>query len=169
MTPPAKAYELAGYTGDPRWHRYNASKLTNKPSVRERIEELSAEFDQRAGIHAEYIKRCLLPIVEANAADLFTRDEAGKLHLKAIGDLPRNLAAAISKIKTDPDTGAIVEINLADKVSAGGLLLRSVGGLIDRKEHTGSAGGPITLATLVGQSMAQEIQRKQGDDDDAGE
>jgi hypothetical protein len=161
MTPYERAYQLAGFRGDPRWHRFNASKLKHKPDVQARIEELSKEFDQRAGIHAEYIKRQLLPIVEANVQDLYERDSAGQTKLKAISDIPRNVAAAISKIKFDPETGLITEVALASKTEAGSLLLRSVGGLVDRKELTGAGGGPFSFATVVDESMALVMQRRE--------
>jgi hypothetical protein len=56
------------------------------------------------------------------------------------------LAAAISKIKHNPETGALVEVVLASKTEAGTVLLRSVGGFVDRRELTGSGGGPIEQA-----------------------
>jgi hypothetical protein len=133
MTPLDRAYVLAGYSDTP-WARYNASKLAHVPEVAARIDELLAEFSARSGIHAEYIQRKLLPIVEANAADLFEAriDAAGHAaghQLKAIPDLPRSLAAAISKIKCDPETGAVTEVSLYSKNEAGSTLLRSVGAL----------------------------------------
>jgi hypothetical protein len=33
LTPLGTAYREAGFGGDPRWHRYNASKLANTPTV----------------------------------------------------------------------------------------------------------------------------------------
>src|SRR5437588_220448 len=71
MTPLPRAYAAAGFAGNPKWHPYNASKLVHKPHVRARIDELCAQFAEMSGIHAEYIQRKLLPLIEANAADLF--------------------------------------------------------------------------------------------------
>jgi hypothetical protein len=136
MTPLDRAYVIAGYTESP-WARYNASKLAHVPKVAARIDELLAEFSVRSGIHAEYIQRKLLPVVEANVQDLYEPriDDNGQKcghQLKAIPDLPRDLAAAISKVKCDPETGAITEVSLFSKVEAGNTLLRSLpGGMID--------------------------------------
>jgi hypothetical protein len=123
MTPLATAYVLAGYSNTP-WARYNASKLAHVPEVAARIDELQDKFAERSGIYAEYIQRKLLPLVEANHADLFDGDK-----LKPINGLPRALSAAISKVKFDPETGAVTEIALADKIQAGNVLLRSLGSI----------------------------------------
>src|SRR5262245_58021002 len=103
MTPLDRAYVIAGYRDSP-WARYNASKLAHVPEVAARIDELLAEGSARSGIHAEYIQRKLLPVVEANVADLFElrvndKGAAAGHQLKPIPDMPRDLAAAISKIK----------------------------------------------------------------------
>jgi hypothetical protein len=134
LTPPATAYAAAGFKGDPRWHRYNASKLAHKPQVRARIAELGKQFEAMAGIHAAYIQHKLLPLIEANAAELFERDEKGE-RLRPIAELPRELTAAIAKIKCDADTGRVTEIALHDKTAAGSLLLRSVGALLEMHQH----------------------------------
>jgi Terminase small subunit len=146
MAPYASAYVAAGYRDSP-WACYNASKLAHVPEVAMRIAELQAEHSERSGIHAEYIQRKLLPIVEANSKDLFEpllNQKGEKIGdtLKAISSLPRDLAAAISKIKCDPGTGAVIEVALASKSEAGNILLRSLGGLVDRLEVTDKAGVP---------------------------
>jgi hypothetical protein len=69
--------------------------------------------------------------------------------LKSISELPRSLAAAISKIKCDPETGAVVEIALANKTEAGNVLLRSVGGIVERHEHDISGIGARLSAALA--------------------
>jgi hypothetical protein len=156
MTPLDRAYVLAGYSDTP-WARYNASKLAHMPEVAARIDDLQTEFSNRSGIKAEYLQRKLLPLVEANLQDLFepVLDDNGKRvgsRLKNVTDLPRDLAAAISKIKCDPETGAVIEIVLGNKVEAGNVLLRSVGGLTDRHEHD--------LATGLGQRLQEAFERR---------
>jgi hypothetical protein len=154
MTPLASAYVAAGYRDTP-WARYNASKLAHVPEVAARIDELQAEFSHRSGIKAEYIQRKLLPIIEANPKDLFEPllDADGKKigdKLKAVSDLPRDLAAAISKIKCDPESGAVIEVALAAKTEAGVVLLRSLGGVAD-----GNAGA--SLEALVAASFHVQV------------
>jgi hypothetical protein len=122
MAPLASAYVAAGYADTP-WAMYNANRLAHTPEVAARIDELLTQFAERSGIYAEYIQRKLLPIVEANHADLFEGDR-----LKPIDSLPRTLSAAISKVKVD-ESGAVVEIALADKIAAGNVLLRSLGSI----------------------------------------
>jgi Terminase small subunit len=156
MTPLDRAYVLAGYSDTP-WARYNASKLAHVPEVASRIDELQTEFSNRSGIRAEYLQRKLLPLVEANPQDLFdpVYDGTGKRigsRLKNVTDLPRDLAAAISKIKCDPETGMVTEIVLSNKIEAGNVLLRSVGGLTDRHEHD--------LASGLGQRLQEAFDRQ---------
>jgi hypothetical protein len=146
MTPLDRAYVAAGYRDTP-WARYNASKLAHVPEVAGRIDELQMQFSERSGIRAEYIQRQLLPLVEANPKDLFEPilDIDGKItgdKLKSISELPRSLTAAISKIKCDPESGAVVDIALASKSEAGNILLRSLGGLVDRLEVLDKANMP---------------------------
>jgi Terminase small subunit len=153
MTPLDRAYVLAGYSDTP-WARYNASKLAHVPEVATRIDELQAQFSERSGIRAEYLQRKLLPLVEANPQDLFepVLDDTGKRigsRLKHVADLPRDLAAAISKIKCDPETGAVTEIVLGNKVEAGNVLLRSVGGVVEKHEHD-IGGIGLRLAAALG-------------------
>jgi hypothetical protein len=139
LTPLGRAYVLAGYRDTP-WARYNASKLAHVPEVSARIDELQAQFSERSGIHAEYIQRKLLPLVEANPKDLYkTMDDGNgrKIEtLRSISEIPRDLAAAIQKLKIDPETGAIIEVTLASKSEVGNILLRSLGGFVDRVEVT---------------------------------
>lgn len=132
MTPLDRAYVLAGYR-DTVWARYNASKLAHVPEVANRIDELQAEFSERSGIQAEYIQRKLLPVVEANAQDLYEikDDGSGRMieTLRPLSDLPRDLAAAIQRVKLDPETGAVVEVVFYSKVEGSNVLLRSIGAI----------------------------------------
>jgi hypothetical protein len=165
MTPLASAYVAAGYRDTP-WARYNASKLAHVPEVAARIDELQAEFSDRSGIKAEYIQRKLLPIVEANSKDLFEPllDANGNKigdKLKAVSDLPHSLAAAISKVRVDPESGRVIEVTLAGKTEAGTVLLRSVGGLLDRRELAGKNG--MSLAELINISINTGVPRAPND------
>jgi hypothetical protein len=76
-----------------------------------------------------------------------------------ISELPRSLTAAISKIKCDPETGAVVEVTLAGKTEAGNVLLRSLGGIIERHEHDlGGIGARLSAALgRLGSGGQQQI------------
>jgi hypothetical protein len=149
-TPYSRAYELAGYGGQPRWWEYNARKLAQQPEVRARIEELQVEFSRMAGLHAAYIQQQLLPLVEANPQDLYHPDGS----LRPITELPRALAKAIHKIKLDPETGRVVEISLHNPNEAGSTLLRSLpGGAVSRHEITG-------IAELSNNELKADILRR---------
>jgi hypothetical protein len=161
LVPLATAYAEAGFAGDPRWHCYNASKLSNKPHVRARIDELRLEFEKHSAIAADYIRHQVLKLLEANLADFYEadpNDASGKrVRLRSINALPRHLSAAITKIKLDPETGTPTEIVLASKSESAGILLRSLpGGSVERHE--------VSLEQLVRGSLPEGDQSH-----DAGE
>src|SRR5262249_29517310 len=109
--------------------------LAHRPEVAERINELRAELRERSQLHAEYIQRQLLPLVEANAIDLFETvaeaDGETRERLRSIVDMPRELAQAVSKIKLDPETGRVTEVVLHSKLEAASVLLKSIGAIRD--------------------------------------
>ncbi len=120
----AAAYVRAGFVDSP-YARFNASKLSHKPPVRERINELMEQFAEASAVKVEYLQHQLLPALRTNPQDLF--DDDGKL--KPIAQLQRDCAAAIKSIKFHKETGQMVEVVLADKIAAAGLLLRSIGAI----------------------------------------
>jgi len=132
LVPLAVAYREAGFGGDPRWHPFNASKLANKPKVKQRIDELRVPFEQLSAIHVDYIRHQLLRTVDADPRELYERDPddpTGKRHrLRPISELPRHLATAISRVKIDPESGQPVEVILGNKNEAAATLLRSLPG-----------------------------------------
>ena len=160
MAPFASAYAAAGYSGDPQWFRYNASRLANKPDVKARIEELQVEFNRSAAIHSSYIQQKLLPLIEGNVQDFYTVDADGNERLRSISELPRALAAAVTQVKFN-ENGGLAEIKLADKNAVATTLLRSVGGLVDRSELSGAGGGAISFDAIVAESMALVLQRRE--------
>jgi terminase small subunit-like protein len=150
MTPLDRAYVQAGYS-DTIWARYNASKLAHVPEVANRIDELRKEFSARSGIHAEYIQRKLLPVIEANPQDLYEIKHDSSGHnierLRAISEMPRNLAAAIQKVKLDPETGTVVEVAFYSKVEGANVLLRSVGAI--KEAEIRNVNGTVNLSTRL--------------------
>ena len=121
-----------------------------KPEVKARIVELEAERRarnaERADIHVAYLQRRLLEIFDASVTDLFEKTADGKYKLKPLMELKRSIAESIQRVKIDPDTGEPTEVILPDRLAAGQLLLKSLGGLIDRQEITGANRGPIEIA-----------------------
>jgi phage terminase small subunit len=126
------SYLAAGYKPG-RSARFNASRLRNRPDVRKRIEELLEQFNEQSALKLEYLQRQLLPVLQSNPQDLFER---GTTRLKTIAALPREVAAAIKSVKFDKQTGALVEITLADKIAAANVLLRSIGAIRDDQGKT---------------------------------
>src|ERR1700722_3399884 len=161
LVPLATAYAEAGFAGDPRWHCYNASKLSNKPHVKARIDELRLEFEKLSAIHVDYVRHQVLKLLEANLADFYEADPSDasgkRVKLRSINALPRHLSAAITKIKLDPETGTPMEIVLASKSESAAILLRSLpGGSVERHE--------VSLEQLVRGSLQQGDQAHDADE-----
>jgi hypothetical protein len=156
LTPLATAYREAGYGGDPRWHAYNAAKLSHQPKVKARIEELRAEFEKMSAIHTDYVRHQLLKTIEADPRDLYERDPGDatgkRFRLRAIHELPRRLTNAISKLKLDGETGLPIEITLGNKNEAAATLLRSLpGGSVERHD--------LTLEQIVRDSLTDPARQ----------
>jgi phage terminase small subunit len=105
--------------------RFNASRLRNTRLVKERVNELLDQFNQQAGVKAEYVQAKLMPLLQVNFKDLL--DDDGQL--KPMHDLPREVTAAVKSIKYDRKTGQVAEVVLTDKVSTATCLLKSIGAI----------------------------------------
>jgi hypothetical protein len=164
LTPHATAYREAGYGGDEKWHKYNASRLAGLPQVADRIEELVIERERTCAhvnvVHADYIRSKLVPLIETDVRELYEPDpdSPGKVRLRAIESLPAHVTQSISRLKLDAETGKPVEITLVSKTEAAGTLLRSLpGGSIERRELSGPGGGPVLLDALFHPANLQKL------------
>lgn len=115
MTPYVSAYVAAGYTDSP-WARYNASKLAHIPEVAGRIAELQAEHRARAGISLEWLQAQLIKVIEA-------RPDSD----------PKRRHEIATKIVLDADGVTRLEIDRLDAIVT---LIRSIGGFVDKQEHS---------------------------------
>ena len=163
LTPHATAYREAGYNGDEKWHKYNASRLAGLPQVAARIEELVIERERTCAhvnvVHADYVRSKLVPLIETDIRELYEPDpkHPGKLRLRDIESLPAHVTQSVSRLKLDED-GRPVEITLASKTEAAGTLLRSLpGGSIERREVSGPGGGPVLLDALLHPANLQKL------------
>jgi hypothetical protein len=133
MVPIARAYVLAGFP-DTQWARPNGSRLAHTPTIAARIQELREEFSKNAAIHLEYLQALLLQIATANVIDFFKTNENGKVVLKPISELDRDQTAAVSALKVS-ELG-ILDLKLHNKVEAINVLLKSMGAIVERHDHT---------------------------------
>jgi hypothetical protein len=150
LTPHPTAYREAGYVGDEKWHRYNASRLAGLPQVAARIEELVTERERTCAhvnvVHADYVRSKLIPLIEADVRELYEPDpdRPGRLRLRDMQSLPSHVTQSIARLKLDAETGKPAEIMLANKTEAAGMLLRSLpGGVVERRELVGKDGEPL--------------------------
>jgi hypothetical protein len=114
----------AGFTEAKGPARQHAHRLLQRPDVRARVNELMEQYAAQVGVNLAYLQHQMAQILRVNPLDLF--DANG--NLKAINEMPREIGYAIKSIKRCRQTGAVTEIQLADKIGAANVLLRSLFG-----------------------------------------
>jgi phage terminase small subunit len=157
MTPLDRAYVLAGYR-DSQWARPNGSRLAHEPEVAKRIQELRDEFRASAALSVEYLQRLLLPVAEANVLDFF-KFENDKLVPKNLSELKREHTAALAAIKVDEE--GTVDLKFHNKNEAVNILLRSIGGIVEKHEYDAKPGlaDRLNAARLRLENLGIEDQR----------
>jgi len=129
--PLLSAYLTAGYK-ESYSARFNASRLRNTSAVRQRVDELLAEFGERSAIKLEYVQAKVLDLLELDPIELYEKSPdspvgAGKLKLRPMSEMPSRVRRAIHRIKVD-EAGKPVEIILSDKIAAANALFRTIPG-----------------------------------------
>lgn len=135
---PLEAYKLAGYLP----HRGNASRLARRIEVRTRVKELLDEAAEFANIRRVRVLVEIDRVGRANLQDFVEAELAadgkptGRVKLKDLTQLPRELTAAIASLEYD-DAGQ-PKIKLHDRNQANFALLKHLGGLPedDRRDVT---------------------------------
>jgi hypothetical protein len=56
----------------------------------------------------------LAPFLVIDPTQMYEQDEPGKLRLKSLDKIPKNLRLAITRMKLDKETGRPLEIHLVD-------------------------------------------------------
>jgi hypothetical protein len=123
LKPLLEAFKAAGFAP----HAGNATRLSKRPEVRARVQELLDEAAEFADIRRVRVLLEIDRVGRANLIDFFERDEGGTLRLRDLTALPRHVTAALAAIEWD-DNGR-PKIKLHDKNQANFTLLKHLGGL----------------------------------------
>ncbi len=133
--PLIEAFKAAGYAA----HRGNAARLRRRPEVAARIQELVAEAAEFANVRAKRIIVEVDRVGRANFADFWEPEmkaddkgvpqPTGRVRLRPLDQLPRELTAAIQSLEYD-EVGR-PRLKLFDKNQANFTLLKHLGGLPD--------------------------------------
>ena len=91
-----EAYLKAGYSK--RSMKKHASRLFNTPQVQAFIAEKAAALSEKAQLSAEMVLEELRRLAMANPIDYYKVDAKGKIVPKALNELTREQAAAISEV-----------------------------------------------------------------------
>ena len=143
----------AGYSASRA--KQTASDLLHRPEVQQMIREEMKSRERRTAVNADRVVNELARIGFANVRDLLNDDGT----LKALEDLPTEVAAAVSSIKRATDGS--VEIKLWSKTTALDGLMKHLDLYgPERHEHSGPGGGPIPteeFSNLSDQERAHRI------------
>lgn len=116
-----------------------ASRLLRRPDVIRAIEACM----ESQGLARVKVLEGLGSLAHSDLTDVVTWGEDGVPKFKASGDLPSHVRGAITKIKVDPESGRITEIEMGSKVTA---LTAMVKGLrMDRPAVEVNAAGPVQV------------------------
>ena len=122
----AKAFARDGIA--PKSAASNGQRLYQKKEIKQRCWDLYAAACEYRGIRVVDLVTRIDRVGRANVVEFYDwNPETKRLELKNIKDLPRELTAAISKIKYTED--GRVELELADANQANFTLLKHFGGL----------------------------------------
>lgn len=145
---PEDAYEKAGYSR----HRRNAYRLAADKRVQAIADEMATEALRLSGLHLGYLQAKAKSLFELNATKTFYEHdpESKRMVLRDLSAIADDQTWAISKIKMDPDTGAVTEIEVPDKLAVFNALIKTMPkGLAPvRVEAAGKDGGPIQMVDL---------------------
>lgn len=143
-----EAHKAAGYVPDAG----NAKRLRKRPEVRARIAELRSEAAEFANVRRIRVVLEVDRVGRANIRDFYeheldeaTKRPTGRMKLRSILDLPRELTAAIQEVEFGDD-GQVAKIKLHDKNQANFTLLKYLGGL----PETPTTQANVSIFNLLG-------------------
>jgi hypothetical protein len=120
------AYLASGFrdTGSARFH---ASRLHSRPEVQARVKEIREGVTDGV-VSLEWVQGKIAPMLVADPTQICEPDpeNPGRERMRQLRKLPWNLKLAITRIRFDARSGKPVDVYFADKVAAGGLLVRSL-------------------------------------------
>lgn len=129
-------------------------KLLKVPKIADAVEKVRGKLREKAEVTAERIVQEYAKIAFLDIADLV--DDSGTM--KRISEIPEDARRAIAGLEVseifDGDgeckhvIGLLKKIKLSDKKGALDSLARHLGMFVDKVEHSGPDGGPITVASI---------------------
>lgn len=153
----------AGFSSNYATAASMASRLLRRPSVVKLIErERAKEADHTDELRRRQIER-LEAIAFADARQLYNPDGA----LKPVPDMDDHTAVLIAGIKTreelDGDgmkVGDIVELKTKDQIKAHELLAKMTGSLVEKHEHSGKGGAPLSVELVQFTGAPKKAKKK---------
>lgn len=165
-----EAHKAAGYVPDAG----NAKRLRKRAEVRARIAELRSEAAEFANVRRVRVVLEVDRVGRANIRDFYEHEleektgrPTGKLKLRSILDLPRELTAAIQEVEFGDD-GQVAKIKLHDKNQANFTLLKYLGGLPETPTSTTHVSIFNQLSVEDQRYLADAIEALPGGAGDAG-
>lgn len=160
-----KAYDASGMTDEAV--NVEASRLLDNPKIILRLDDLRDKAEAKSLVTVGKILRELHTLATVDIRQAF--DEQG--NLKAIKDLPEDVARAIASIesfeeysgrgdKRDP-VGYTRKIRMVDKIRALELCGKHLKMFTDKVEHTAPEGGPVIPPVIIFQPVRSLTELEQ--------
>lgn len=148
-----EAYKTAGYAPEPG----NAKRLRKRAEVRARIDELRREAAEFANVRRVRVVLEVDRVGRANMRDYYeaeldetTGKLTGRMKLRSLLELPREMTAAIAEVEFD-ERGQPAKIKLHDKNQANFTLLKYLGGLPEPEASKASATNIFNILSVEDQ------------------
>jgi phage terminase small subunit len=166
-----EAHKAAGYAPDAG----NAKRIRKRSEVAARIAELREEAAEFANVRRVRVVLEVDRVGRANMRDYYEREidtetgkPTGKLKLRSILDLPRDLTAAIQEVEFGDD-GQPVKLKLHDRNQANFTLLKYLGGLPETERPTTHVSIFNQLSVEDQRHLADALEALAGGNAGAGE
>lgn len=158
----AAAARRAGYSA--KDSRKRAQILLDREDVQALLTEKMQARAERVQIEADAVLEHLAAIATSDIGDVldFTGDE---VRLRAPKDIPAHARRAIASVKvqrrivktvTGPEPVEVIEFKLWDKPGSIRSAMQHLGLLVEKHEHTGKDGAPLTFTLALGDAHVRD-------------
>lgn len=115
------------------------SRLLRDPGV---VAAIEAALEAQ-GLARVRVLEGLAALSLSDMTDLVTWDAGGKALFKSVDDLPLHIRQSITKVKVDPETGRVIEVEMGSKVAALTALMKGL--RMDKPAVQVNAAGPVQV------------------------
>jgi phage terminase small subunit len=121
-----------------------ACDLLTKPNIREAVNVKLAKVVEKCELDAADVLKILAQLATADIRKAYNPDGT----IKPIHEIPDDIAAAISSVESDDNSGEIKKFKLLDKSKALEMIGKYLKMFVERTELTDGAGSPVIIQMI---------------------